>query len=257
MIRTNHILIAVVAAVVASAGFYFGVLAPKREEASKLKASVDTAKQELKAAQSDLADFRQAKESYATSYASIVRLGKAVPADDDVRSLMVQLDSAATRSRVDFRAIKVGTGTAAAPVAAPAAAGAPGAAAAPALPPGVTVGAAGFPTMPFSFTFTGGFFRLSEFFSQLERFVKVRNQNIAVSGRLLTVDSLTLEPDQTGFPNIKAEVGATSYLVSPAEGPTGGATPQGPAAAAQPAAGAAPAGAGAAPSTATSTGAIR
>lgn len=261
MIRTNHILIAVVAAVVASAGFYFGVLAPKREEASKLKAEVDTAQQELEAARSDLADFRQAKESYATSYASIVRLGKAVPADDDVRSLMVQLDSAATRSRVDFRAIKVGSAAGAAPVAAPAAAPAAGTtagAAAPALPPGVTVGAAGFPTMPFSFSFRGGFFRLSEFFSQLERFVKVRNQNIAVSGRLLTVDSLTLEPDQQlGFPHIEAEVGATSYLVSPAEGPTGGATPEGPATAAQPAAGAAPAGAGAAPSTATSTGAIR
>ena len=38
------------------------------------------------------------------------RLGKAVPADDDVRSLLVQLDDAAKRSKVDFHSINVGAG---------------------------------------------------------------------------------------------------------------------------------------------------
>ena len=35
---------------------------------------------------------------------------------------------------------------------------------------------AGFPTMPFSFTFTGDFFRMSDFIGRLERFLVVRNQ---------------------------------------------------------------------------------
>lgn len=251
MTRTNQILLAVVAAVAASAAFYMLLLSPKREEASRLSAEVDTAQVALDQARRDLADYQSAKASYQQSYASVVRLGKAVPADDDVRSLMVQLDSAATKSRVDFRTIQVGGGGAAP--------GTPGSGAD--LPPGATVGAAGFPTMPFSFTFTGSFFRLSEFFSRLERFVSVRNEQIAVSGRLLTLDSLTLEPDESGFPSIKAQVGATSYLVSPAEGVTGGATATGP----NTATGAAEAiegrdgaaGATAASTTATSTGAIR
>jgi Tfp pilus assembly protein PilO len=253
--RTNQILIAAVAAVAALAAFYVLALGPKRAEADRLKGEVDTAQATLEQAQRELADYQAAKGSYQQSYASVVRLGKAVPADDDVRSLMVQLDSAATKSRVDFRAIEVGGAAGAAP------AGTAAPAAGAALPPGVTVGAAGFPTMPFSFTFTGSFFRLSDFFSRLERFVAVRNQQIAVSGRLLTLDSLSLEPDSDGFPNIKAQVGATSYLVSAAEGVTGGATPEGP----NTAAGAAQAiqgqndsaGAAAAATTATSTGAIR
>lgn len=252
MTRTNQILLAVVAAVAASAAFYMLLLSPKREEASRLATEVNTAQATLEQARRDLADYQTAKASYQQSYASVVRLGKAVPADDDVRSLMVQLDSAATKSRVDFRTIQVGGGSAPA-------AGTPGAMAG--LPPGATVGVAGFPTMPFSFTFTGSFFRLSEFFSRLERFVNVRNKGIAVSGRLLTLDSLTLEPDQSGFPNIKAQVGATSYLVSPSEGITGGASPTGPnsvAGAAQAIEGRdAAAGATAASTTATSTGAIR
>ena len=48
----------------------------------------------------------------------VARLGKAVPADDDVRSLMVQINSAADRSGVDFRTISIGG--AGAPTAGPA-----------------------------------------------------------------------------------------------------------------------------------------
>ena len=43
----------------------------------------------------------------------VARLGKAVPADDDVRSLLVQLDSAAKRAKVDFRSITLSGGASA------------------------------------------------------------------------------------------------------------------------------------------------
>jgi hypothetical protein len=164
---------------------------------------------------------------------------------------MVQLDSAAGKSRVDFRTIAVGGGSAPAPGTAKSSTS---------LPPGAVIGAAGFPTMPFSFTFGGSFFRLSDFFSRLERFVTVRNQQIGVTGRLLTLDSISLEPDQGGFPNIKAEVSATSYLVAPDQGLTAGATAQGPTATGAAAAAGArnsSAAATAASTTATSTGAFR
>ena len=180
-----------------------------------------------------------------------MRLGKAVPGDDDVRSLVVQLDHAAKQTHVNFQSIEVGGGTTTV-----GATTAPGATAAAPLPPGATVGPAGFPIMPFSFSFRGGFFRLGKFFQRLNAFVKANNDAIDVTGRLLTVDSLKLEPDSTGFPNIKATVQATSYLVSPLEGPTGGATAAGPAGAT----GETPDTGAASPpvtTTATSTGAIR
>jgi hypothetical protein len=249
----NTMMIAVVAALAATAAFYVMVLGPKRSEASNLQVQVDQAKVALQTAQTDLVTYQKAKAGYTESYASVLRLGKAVPADDDVRSLMVQLDSAASKSRVDFRTIQVGGGTAAAPTGAAAKSAA-------SLPPGAVIGAAGFPTMPFSFTFDGSFFRLSDFFSRLERFVTVRNQQIGVTGRLLTLDSISLEPDQGGFPNIKAEVSATSYLVAPDQGLTAGATAQGPTATGAAAAAGqrnSSAAATAASTTATSTGAFR
>jgi hypothetical protein len=173
----------------------------------------------------------------------VVRLGKAVPEQDDTRSLLVQLDAAAERSGVDFRTISVGGGNgapAAAPVAAP---GTVAAAGATTPPPGaVSVGTAGFSAMPFTFSFRGSFFNMSEFFSKLERFVSVRNSRMDVTGRLLRVESVSLKPDQTGFPRIRAEIGASSYLVPASQGLTAGATPTGPAGAtpAAPAGGATP-----------------
>ena len=251
----SRILLTVVAAVAAAAAFFFLVLSPKRAEIAEIDGQIAAKKGELVTNQQLVSDYQSAKSGYRTAYASVVRLGKAVPVEDDVRSLVVQLDGAAKASKVNFQSINVGGGGSGA--AAPAgAAGAAGASAAK-LPPGATVGTAGFPVMPFTFAFDGSFFRLSDFFRRLENFVSVRNKNVSVTGRLLTLDSLSLTP--TDYPNISAQVGATSFLVSPMEGLTGGATPQGPAGATPSpttqAAGAASA-ASAASTTATSTGAV-
>ena len=252
----QKILIPALAAIVAAAGFYMVILKPKRQEASQLQSKITKKQGELEQARTLLASNQKARESYRQAYSSVVRLGKAVPADDDVRSLVVQLDAAAKASHVDFQSINVGGGGA------PAAPGA-GTAGAAQLPPGATVGPAGFPVMPFTFAFDGSFFNLGDFFKRLDSFVTARNKQLSVTGRLLTVDSLQLQPGSEGFPRIKATVGATSYLVSPLEGLTGGATPQGPAGApsAAPAtpgaAPAEPATSAPAPSTATSTGALR
>jgi hypothetical protein len=171
-------------------------------------------------------------------------------------SLLVQLDSAAQGTGVDFRTVTVGgTGSASAAAAATAGTTTPGAVAPP--PGAVTVGAAGFSAMPFTFAFEGHFGNLSEFFSRLERFVTLRNDRMNVSGRLLRLESIDMKVEQDGFPEIRAEIGASSYLVPPTQGLTAGATPQGPAAT-TPGATPTPAGGPTVPTTpATVTGATR
>jgi hypothetical protein len=252
-VTKNRIILSAILAVVALGGIYTVVLKPKRQEAADLQTQVAAKQQELSKAQQLLTVNQQAKSSYRSAYSSVIRLGKAVPADDDVRSLVVQLDAAAKASGVDFRTINVGGGSSPAP------AGASGAVATP-LPPGATVGPAGFPVMPFSFAFSGSFFDLGSFFERLDDFVTARNKQLNVTGRLMTLDALKLEPGTTGFPQIKANVSATTYLVSPLEGLTGGATAQGPAGStAAPGATAAPSNNTTAPTptTATSTGVLR
>ena len=220
----NPILIVAVAFALVGFGFYNFALKPKQAKVDTLAGEVEEAQSRLDTARSLLTSNTQAKESFRVAYETVVRLGKAVPGDDDVRSLLVQLNRAAENTFVDFQSIEVGSASGAATTSSlPTDLGAP-------LPPGATVGPAGFPMMPLSFSFRGNFFRLGKFFQRLDAFVKKSNERIDVTGRLLTVDALRLEPDDlTGFPNIKASVQATSYLVSPLEGATGGATPAGPA----------------------------
>jgi hypothetical protein len=255
--------ITVVAAAVLLAGYWFLILAPKRDEAQKLNSQVTSATQRRDTAVADANASRAARDQYTSNYATVARLGKAVPAGDDVPSLVYQLSSASQATAVDFREIKLNPSTAATPPAPPSAsgssaqgkggsgaasgskgtsgssgsAGAPAATATPAapaqattanLPPGASVGPAGLPTMPFSFGFEGSFFHLADFFGSLDNLVGVRKASVDVRGRLLMVDGISLSASPQGFPHMKAQVAATAFLVPADQGATNGATPAAP-----------------------------
>ena len=104
-----------------------------------------------------------------------------------------------------------------------------------------TTGAApaGLETVPLELEFVGNFFNLADFFHRVKRFVEVTNDNVAVSGRLLTVEDVKWSSDAEIFPQIRAEITATIYLSPKTQGVTAGATPAGPDAT-TPAAGASP-----------------
>jgi len=237
----DRTVVTVIAALVLVAAAWFLLLAPVRKDAKALDEQITTAQSRLTAAQAIVTQGNAAKTAYRDDYAAVSRLGKAVPADDDVPSLVVQLESAADRSRVDFRSIELTTGGAAtaAPAVAPVATGATGTtgpafpvapggpvpatqAAASALPPGAVVGPAGFPTMPFDFAFTGSFFKLQDFLARLDRFTQVEGEDITVRGRLLTVDGFSLSASAKGFPSMLASVHATAYLLPSEESAAAG-----------------------------------
>jgi type II secretory pathway pseudopilin PulG len=239
--RDRTVLI-VVGLVALLGAFWFLAISPKRKEASDVAAQVSTAQTRLDTAQASAASADAARKQYSTDYATVARLGKAVPVDDDMPSLVYQLSHTAKVNHVDFRAIKL-TSTGAA-VAAPTGVAAavasangntsatsttPAATVAPALPPGAVVGTAGFPTMPFSFDFTGSFFHMQRFLKAIDGLTAVQGKNINVKGRLLTVDGVGLKAGPNGFPDVDATVAVTAYLLPADEGLTAGATADTPA----------------------------
>lgn len=224
MTRKNSILIAVAALVAAACAFWFLVLAPKREEVTKLDTQIAAKTAEMEQAKLTLASYEQARASYKRNYATLARLGKAVTTDDDVRSLLVQIEATADRSGVDFQKIELGAGLAAA--ATPGADTAPKAAGELAPAPGAVPVAGGvLSAMPFSFTFTGGFFDLSAFLARLEDFVTVTNNRLDATGRLLRLESVSIQPSGAGFPDMQAQINAAAYLVPPVEGVAGAPAP--------------------------------
>ena len=225
----SKLLIPGVLAVAAAVAFWFLVISPKREEIAQLDTDIAAQETAAQQAEQQAVLYAKAKDNYRKNYTTVVRLGKAVPADDDVRSLLVQIDDAASDSKVDFRSMSVSS-QAATPTD-PAAATATPDALAPA-PGSVPVGSAGFSAMPFNFGFTGSFFRLSDFFDHLNKFVQVQNDDVDVTGRLMLIGSIAVTPDQSEQNNkgkLSAQIGAATYIVPPTQGVTAGATPQAPA----------------------------
>jgi hypothetical protein len=80
----------------------------------------------------------------------------------------------------------------------------------------------------FTFEFTGSFFHLSGFFKRLQQFVIANNKHISVSGRLLTINAISLAAGPTGFPQVSANVSATTYMAPASQTVLNSATPAGP-----------------------------
>lgn len=243
--------------------YWFLLLSPKRDEASKL--GDDLAQAEL--VRDDVVARAQtassAQTDFSADFAEVLRVGKAIPSTVDMPSLLLQLDKASKGTGIGFNSIKAGQRTTAQPAppvaggsAPPVAAGgteaASGAGAAaenandaaetaegenaaagadPAVPGAAGAAAPagtvpGLDSVPLDFTFSGDFFELADFLHRLKRFVHVNDEKIVVNGRLMVVESFSLK--MKDFPTLEATMTAKVYLSPESEGPAAGATPAGP-----------------------------
>ena len=221
--RTILLVIPLVAALVA---FWFLLISPKRDEAKKLDAQVTELQASVSTQEAAVESGKQARKHFPRDYHRLVVLGKAVPADDETASFLVQVQKIADDAGIEFRTINASSGggdTAAAP--APATEGS-----AALLPIGATVGSAGLPTMPYTLTFTGGnFFQIADFIDGLDRLVNTKKGRIASDGRLVTINSFDLAPSSARpFPKLFATLEVTTYVTPADQGVTGGATAIGP-----------------------------
>lgn len=105
--RDRKILI-VVLVLGALLAYWFLLLSPKRAEVSTVDAEITQQQEQLEAARQQLASAEAARSSFTSDYAEIVRLGKAIPTTVDMPSLLVQLDSAARGTDIDFNKITAG-----------------------------------------------------------------------------------------------------------------------------------------------------
>jgi hypothetical protein len=105
--------------VILIAVYWFLVLSPKRKESQKLSGEVSKTQQARDTAVSEANTLEQAKANFASRYAEMVRLGKAIPTQVDMPSLVVQLDAAAHGTGIQFADIHVGARVPAAPVSTP------------------------------------------------------------------------------------------------------------------------------------------
>lgn len=231
--RTNVLVGAMLAIAVLAGAFWVLLLSPKRDEASKLGAQVKRLESSLAQHESEVAQAKEAEAEFPVDYQHLVVLGKAVPADSETPSLLVQLNRIARRAEVRFQTLKLdstgeseGGGSLSTSTSEPVSATE---ASASLLPLGASIGTAGLAVMPYSLTFTGDFFTIADFIKGLDSLVKTTNENVGVDGRLITINGFSLAEDpEAKFPNLQANFFVTTYLTPPSEGATAGASPEGP-----------------------------
>jgi len=241
-------IVAILLIVAAAIAFWTLALSPKRDEADKLDAQIETLTASVVAARSELAQATAARHVFPTAYHQLVELGQAVPASDETPSLLVELEQLADASGVSFETITLegegGTAeaapeaTATAPAESTPTTGTPAASVIPAteveaslLPLGASIGSAGLAVMPYSMTFSGNFFGIAKFIAKVDDLVESTNAKMTVDGRLLTINGFSLSAAESGSggAELQATFSVTTYLTPPGQGITAGASPSAPA----------------------------
>ena len=242
MNSTNRAILAVVVFAVIAGVFWTQMLSPKRQEVNELGADVERLESSLAQHEAEIAEAEAARGEFPTQYQRLVVLGKAVPKDEDVASLLVQVNRIADRAEGTFREITLSSaaGEAEAPPPAPAAGSEPASpteVSASLMPLGASIGPAGLAVMPYEVTFDGGFFEIANFIKGLDRLVKTGDDDVNVAGRLVTINGFSLAADaEKGFPWLEASFSLTTYLTPPGAPASAAGTPPGAPATATPAA---------------------
>jgi len=173
---------------------YFLLIKPKQAEASKISdeiATLDTQIEVTRAAQ------RQPEKGdpSAIKIADLFKVTQAMPDDDDMPGIILELNDVAAASGVEFVAI---------------------------APQGGSI-RSGYSALPINLTFEGNYFDLTDFLFRLRNLVRVRDGELGADGRLFNLESLAMEEGPGGFPEITAALTVTAYVFSttpPAAAPT-------------------------------------
>lgn len=231
---SNRLIIAILVVVALAVGFWMLALSPKREEAAKLSEKVEREEAALAQNRQTLAAAEAARRDFPVDYERLVALGKAVPADDEAASLIVDLHAIADRAGIRFEEIELDADGEAVEPASETPAGSepapPTEVAASLLPLGAKVGGGGLATMPYKLTFTGRYEEVEDFIRGIDSLVDSTSRGVAVNGRLITINGFKLETVPNGsLPRLQAKFSVTTFVTPPGEGGTAGATPLGPA----------------------------
>lgn len=199
MTARDRIMLAVIATAAVIAAAWMLAIKPQREEASTLAETVTQAQTRRDTALATLANAKEARVKVGDAKVGIVRLGKAVPPDEDTATILYQLDLAAKKAKIDFRKLSLDAAGTTDPT--------------PTSGPGTgTPEGQGLTKIPVKLTFDGNFKDLRRFIGALNSLTSLRDgKYVSVRGRLFTTEGVSLQAGPTGFPGLTAQITAVAY----------------------------------------------
>lgn len=159
--------------VVLVVAWYFLLISPKLDDNAKLQTNIANEQTKLQENKKKLATIDQQRAAARQTESDLIKLDKLIPTDNQLPSLMIELQQTAADAGVQFMDIKPG-----APVAGT---------------PGATV-------IPLELKIEGSFFDVNDFLYRVENYARMEGNDVNVSGRLINVVTLSVgQPDVSGF----------------------------------------------------------
>lgn len=179
------VVVGIAVLIVAVAG-YMALIRPKQAEAQEIRDEVAQLETEVQLERQRLDQLREeidSREQVTVRVADLVRLAKAMPEENDVAGILVELDAIAAGAGVDFLSIS----------------------------PQEPLDSGGFVRQPIQLTFSGSYFDLNELLFELRNLVRVRDGKLQATGRLFTLDQFDIHESSEGFPTIEALLTLSAY----------------------------------------------
>jgi Tfp pilus assembly protein PilO len=174
------------AIVIVAAIAFMVVIRPKRAEAGRLDEQI--AEMQMKVSAAQLAS-RPQQQASAIKVADVFEVTKAMPDTDDMPGIILDLNSVAEATGIKFVSIQ----------------------------PSAATPKTGYTAIGITLTFEGNYFDLTDFLFRLRNLVTVRDGRLSSSGRLFTLDTLSMKESETGFPNISANLTVSAYVFGVSE----------------------------------------
>jgi Tfp pilus assembly protein PilO len=167
--------------VILAAVAYMVVIRPKRAEAGRLDEQI--AEMQMKVTSARLAS-RPQQQATTIKVADVFEVSKAMPDTDDMPGIILDLNSVAEATGIKFMSIQ----------------------------PSAPTPKTGYAAIQITLTFEGNYFDLTDFLFRLRNLVTVRDGRLSSSGRLFTLDSLSMKEGKLGFPSINAGLTVSAYV---------------------------------------------
>jgi Tfp pilus assembly protein PilO len=164
---------------------YWFLIQPKRSEIGRLGDDIEQLESRVRLA---TVNAKKNEPVVRIRVADLFGLAKAMPDEDDMPGVILELNSVASAAGIEFISI------------------------APQIPAPTP---SGYRVLPIALKFQGNYYDLTDFLFRLRNLVAVRDGRLAARGRLFTLDQLDFHEGPGGFPRIEADLTLAAYVYGP------------------------------------------
>jgi hypothetical protein len=186
--KRDIIILAAIGLLAVIALWYFFLISPKRSEISEINEQTEVERETFERNSARLKKLDQERAAAQEATGELLKLNKLIPGDEQMPSLIVELQKSANDAGIDFVKIE----------------------------PDLPVPGAGATIIPIEMKFEGRFFDVNEFLYRVENYARMEGSEVNVSGRFLSVVEIKLEEGEfLGWPNVTVTLGINGYTSMP------------------------------------------